>query len=169
MKIILAMRSDFLEELGAYPQFSDIAEKNINLVADMQTEELRQAIAEPAANHGVVFESGLVEEIIRDVEGQAGYLPLLQYTLNLLWQDSDLTDRTLKRETYHQLDGVSGALQKHVNQIYQELPPEQQLATKQILLRLVNVVALEQSEVLRTAVSRRAYKSQYFLFKPKIK
>ena len=163
VKLILAMRSDFLEELGAYPEFSDIAEKNINLVADMQTEELRQAIEKPAAKHGVVFESGLVEEIIRDVQGQAGSLPLLQYTLDLLWQNSKLTNtnRILKSETYDQLGGVSGALQKHVSEIYLELPPEQQLATKQILLRLVDVVALEQSEVLRTAVSRRAYKSEF--------
>ncbi|MEM9271708.1 MAG: hypothetical protein AAGA80_01920 [Cyanobacteria bacterium P01_F01_bin.143] len=163
VKLVLAMRSDFLEELGAYPKFAEIAEKNINLVADMQTEELRQAIAQPAAKHGVVFEPDLVEDIIRDVQGQAASLPLLQYTLNLLWQESKLdnTERTLKSETYHQLGGVSGALQKHVNQIYQDLSPEQQLATKQILLRLVDVVALEKSEVLRTAVSRRAYKSEF--------
>ncbi|MEO1006017.1 MAG: hypothetical protein AAFW67_09235, partial [Cyanobacteria bacterium J06638_38] len=92
---------------------------------------------------------------------QAGSLPLLQYTLDLLWQNEDLSDRTLNIATYHQLGGVSGALQKRVNEIYQGLPAEQQLATKQILLRLVDVVALEQSEVLRTAVSKRAYKSEF--------
>ncbi|MDJ0898913.1 MAG: ATP-binding protein [Xenococcus sp. MO_188.B8] len=161
VKVILAMRSDFLEELGAYPEFAAIAEKSINLVAEMQTEELRQAIEQPAAKHGVVFEFGLVEEIIQDVQGQAGSLPLLQYTLDLLWQDSDLTERTLNIATYRKLGGVSGALQRHVNHIYQQLSPEQQLATKQILLRLVDVVALEQSEVMRTAVSRRAYKSEF--------
>ncbi|MGB5714038.1 MAG: CHAT domain-containing protein, partial [Waterburya sp.] len=161
VKLILAMRSDFLEEFGAYPQFARIAEKNIKVVADMQAEELRQAIEQPAANHGIVFESGLVNEIIRDVQGQAGSLPLLQYTLDLLWQNDDLSDRTLNISTYRQLGGVSGALQKHVNEIYQGLPPKQQLATKQILLRLVDVVAIEQSEVLRTAVSKRAYKSEF--------
>ena len=161
IKLILAMRSDFLEELSAYPQFARIAQNNINLVADMQTEELRQAIEQPAAKHGVMFESGLVEEIIQDVRGQAGFLPLLQYTLNLLWQDDDLSERTLNIVTYRQLGGVSGALQRHVNQIYEQLPVEQQLATKQILLRLVDVVGSEQSEILRTAVSRRANKSEF--------
>ncbi|MGK7896429.1 MAG: CHAT domain-containing protein, partial [Xenococcus sp. (in: cyanobacteria)] len=163
VKLILAMRSDFLEELSAYSQFAKIVEKNIHLVADMQTEELRQAIEQPAAQHGIVFESGLVNEIIHDVQGQAGSLPLLQYTLDLLWQEDDLSDRnrTLNIATYRQLGGVSGALQKHVNQIYQGLPPEEQLATKQILLRLVDVVGLEKSEVLKTAVSRRAYKSEF--------
>lgn len=161
LKLILAMRSDFLEELGAYPQFARIAEKNIKVVADMQEGELRQAIEQPAAKHGIVFESGLVSEIIRDVQGQAGSLPLLQYTLDLLWQNDDLSERTLNISTYRQLGGVTGALQKHVNEIYQGLPAKQQLATKQILLRLVDVVSLEQSEVLKTAVSKRAYKSEF--------
>ncbi|MEM6613036.1 MAG: AAA family ATPase, partial [Cyanobacteria bacterium P01_C01_bin.72] len=161
VKLMLAMRSDFLEEFAAYPQFARITEKNIHLVADMEDGELQQAIEEPAAKHGIVFESGLVAEIIRDVQGQPGSLPLLQYTLDLLWQDDDLSDRELNISTYRQLGGVTGALQKHVNQIYQGLPPEQQLATKQILLRLVDVVGSEQSEILRTAVSKRAYKSEF--------
>jgi energy-coupling factor transporter ATP-binding protein EcfA2 len=156
VKIILAMRSDFLEKLSSYPQFARIVERQINLVADMQPDELRQAIEKPAAKHGVVFESGLVGEIVRDVLGQAGSLPLLQYTLDLLWQNDDLRDRTLNIETYRRLGGVAGALQKHVNEIYEKLPPEQQLATKQILLRLVDVIDMERSAVLRTAVSKRA-------------
>ncbi|MEM8719784.1 MAG: AAA family ATPase, partial [Cyanobacteria bacterium P01_G01_bin.39] len=161
VKFILAMRSDFLQELATYPQFSRIASLNIHLVADLEEGELRQAIEQPAAQHGVVLEAGLAEEIIRDVRGQAGSLPLLQYTLDLLWQREDMSDRTLNIATYHQLGGVTGALQKHVNEIYQGLPDEQQLATKQILLRLVDVVALEQSEVQRIAVSKRADKSEF--------
>ena len=164
IKLILTMRSDFIEEFSAYPQFAELAEKNINLVADMQPEELRQAIEQPAANHGVVFEPGLVAEIIQDVQGQAGSLPLLQYTLDLLWQDDDLSDRTLNIITYRNLGGVTGALQKHVNEIYDQFTPEQQLATKQIFLRLVNVVGQvgqENSEEIRSTVSRRAYKSEF--------
>ncbi|MEM9276327.1 MAG: CHAT domain-containing protein, partial [Cyanobacteria bacterium P01_F01_bin.143] len=161
IKLVLAMRSDFFEQFSAYPQFARIAERNIHLVADMEEGELRQAIEKPAAEHGVVFEPGLVAEIIHDVRGQAGSLPLLQYTLDLLWQDDDLSNRTLNNSTYHQLGGVTGALQKHVNEIFQGLPPEQQLATKQIFLRLVDVVSSEQSEVLRTAVSKREFKSEF--------
>ena len=161
IKLIIAMRSDFVEEWGAYPQFARTAQKKINLVTDLKEEELRQAIEQPAAKHGVVFEAGLVKEIIRDVKGQAGSLPLLQYTLDLLWQEDDLSDRTINIATYRQLGGVRGALQKHVNQIYKELPSEQQLATKQILLKLVDVVGEDNSEILRVAVSKRAYKSEF--------
>jgi hypothetical protein len=69
----------------------------------IETNELQQAIELPAAKHGVIFESDLVEEIVRDVRGQAGSLPLLQYTLDLLWKDENLSDRTLNIETARRL------------------------------------------------------------------
>ena len=60
----------------------------------MYPDELRRAIAQPAAKNGVVFEEGLIEQIIEEVERQKGYLPLLQYTLDLLWEkESGLTQR----------------------------------------------------------------------------
>ncbi len=87
VKIILAMRADFLEQLSSYPSLGAIVNKNtIHLVTDMHPDELRQAIEQPAAKNGVVFEEGLVEQIIEEVEGQKGYLPLLQYTLRSLWE-----------------------------------------------------------------------------------
>ena len=87
IRIVLAMRADFLEKFGSYPALGAIAnQNNIHLVTGMYPDELRQAIEQPAAKHGVVFEEGLVEQIIKEVEGQSGCLPLLQYTLNLLWE-----------------------------------------------------------------------------------
>ena len=37
----------------------------------MYPDELQKVIEQPAAKHGVVFEEGLVEQIIKDVEGQS--------------------------------------------------------------------------------------------------
>ncbi len=162
VKLLMAMRSDFIDNLSEYGDLAKEAQKSkLILVTDLTENELRLAIAEPAARNGVTFEKNLVEQIIKDFDSQAGSLPLLQYTLDLLWQEDDLGDRTLNTATYHQLGGVEGALQKHVNRIYTELPVEQQLATKQILLKLVDVVSSENSEVLKTAVSKRAFKSEF--------
>jgi len=109
------MRADFLDRFSVYPRFAALVEKNITLVAEMQADELRLAIEQPAAQHGVVFERGLVEEIIKDVQGQPGSLPLLQYTLDLLWEaervTDGLTDRHLNTQVYRELGGVRGALQ----------------------------------------------------------
>ena len=122
------MRADFFDRFGPFPEFAKLVEKNIAIVADMQVDELRLAIEQPAAQHGVMFEQGLVEEIIKDVQGQAGSLPLLQYTLDLLWRkeelDGGLPDRHLKAQAYRELGGVRGALQKRADEIYDSFGDE---------------------------------------------
>jgi hypothetical protein len=166
------MRSDFLEQFSFYPTLGTIAnQSNIHLVTEMHLDELRLAIEQPAAKHGVVFEKGLVEQIIKEVEGQRGYLPLLQYTLDLLWEKECTTkaadsrfhieDRTLNKVNYIALGGVRGALQKRVDEIYTDICEKNEdgeLVTKQIFLKLVNIV---ESESGSRAVSRRAYRSEF--------
>lgn len=120
----------------------------------MSPSELRLAIAEPAARNGVVFQSGLIEEIINDFQGQAGSLPLLQYTLNLLWEKDDITDRILNKQTYYNLGRVTGALQQQANKVYAQLLPAEQEAARQIFIDLVDVVGGK-------AVSRRADKANF--------
>lgn len=169
VRIVLAMRADFLEQFSFYPILSAIANKNnLHLVSEMHPDELRQAIEQPAAKNGVVFETGLVEQIIKDVQGQRGYLPLLQYTLNLLWETecnnlggdgrAEIEDRTLNISTYKQLEGVRGALQTRVNNIYRDLSSEQQSVTKQIFLKLVNIVDADGGS---RPVSRRANQNEF--------
>ncbi len=134
IKIVATMRADFLDRLDPYPAslLARATQSHRPLLTQMHPDELRLAIEQPAAHHGVVFETGLVEEIIKDVQGQAGYLPLLQYTLNLLWEtevkEGGIHDRTLNISSYRQLGGVRGALQQRVEQIYQALDKPEQLA-----------------------------------------
>jgi energy-coupling factor transporter ATP-binding protein EcfA2 len=167
-KLVLAMRADFLDRFSPFPEFAKILEKNIHLVADMHSDELRQAIEQPAARHGVVFEQGLVEEIIKDVQGQAGSLPLLQYTLDLLWQEEaredGLADRHLNTKAYRELGGVRGALQKRANEIYASFgdgseakaaTPKQEIV-RQIFLRLVDLAGEGSDAAAWRPVRRRA-------------
>jgi len=167
-KLVLAMRADFLDRFSPFPQFAKIIEKNIDFVADMHADELRQAIEQPAARHGVIFEQGLVEEIIKDVQGQAGSLPLLQYTLDLLWQEEvredGLADRHLNTRAYRELGGVRGALQKRADEIYASFgdgsdaktaTPKQEIV-RQIFLRLVDLAGEASNDAAWRPVRRRA-------------
>jgi WD40 repeat protein/energy-coupling factor transporter ATP-binding protein EcfA2 len=165
VKIVATMRADFLDRLSPYPDFIKVTDKHRPIIAEMQLDELRLAIEQPAAHHGVVFESGLVRQIIDDIQGQAGYLPLLQYTLNLLWetevQTQSIEDRTLNISNYRKLGGVRGALQQHVNQIYNALPENEKLAVQQIMLKLVDIGGDETSGTEWKPVRRRAYQSDF--------
>ncbi len=164
IKIIATMRADFLDKLSPHPQLVAITDKHRPMIAEMQPYELRLAIEQPAAHHGVIIDPELVQEILKDIQGQAGYLPLLQYTLNLLWEtelkDHNLSQkRTLNLDTYRELGGVQGALQQHVNTLYQALSSEEQLATQRIFLKLVDIGEDAASGGEWKPVRRRASKS----------
>ena len=91
--------------------------------------ELRLCIEQPAARHGVTFEAGLVSEILQDLKGRAGALPLLQYTLDRLWkEDNPTVDRTLNTAPYRALGGVTGALRQRADELHVE--PVQSLAMR---------------------------------------
>jgi WD40 repeat protein len=124
------------------------------MLTAMSRNDLRLAIAEPAARNGVVFQSGLIEQIIDDFQGQDGCLPLPQYTLNLLWEKDDITDRILNTQTYYDLGRVTGALQQQANKVYDELLPAEQQAARQIFIDLVDVVGGK-------PVNRRADKANF--------
>lgn len=165
VKIVATMRADFLDRLSPYSSLIKATDKHRPMIAEMQSDELRLAIEQPAAHHGVVFETGLVEEIIKDVQGQAGYLPLLQYTLDLLWetevQTGSIHDRTLNISTYRRLGGVRGALQKHVDLIYNKFSKQEQLAVQRIFLKLVGIGGDEESGTEWRPIRRRANRSEF--------
>jgi Tfp pilus assembly protein PilF len=165
VKIMATMRADFLDRLSPYPELIKRTDQHRPIIAEMQLDELRLAITQPALHHGVVFEAGLVEEIIQDVQGQAGYLPLLQYTLNLLWQTEvetgSIDDRTLNIETYRNLGGVRGTLQKRVDEVYQALPALEQRAAQRVFLKLVEIGGDGAAETEWKPIRRRAYRSEF--------
>jgi hypothetical protein len=172
VRLVLAMRADFLEQFSFYPALGALGnQSNIHLVTEMHPDALCQAIEQPAALNGVVFEEGLVKQIIGDVEGQSGYLPLLQYTLNLLWNTecktigadgrANIDRRTLHKSSYTKLGGVKGALQQHINGIYGSLSKEEKLATQKIFLKLVDVSKNEERGTEWRPIRRRANKSEF--------
>ncbi|MBW4463263.1 MAG: hypothetical protein KME47_23940 [Nodosilinea sp. WJT8-NPBG4] len=169
LNLVVAMRADFLDRLSAYPSLNGILQRS-ELITDLGDDELRLAIEQPAAHHGVVFEPGLVAEIIQGLKGrnETGEaerisLPLLQYTLKLLWESSgDLSDRMLRTSTYRQIGGVRGALQRRVDEIYNGLSTAEQQAAKHIFLQLVDTTTADVgTTAIGKAVSRRAILTEF--------
>ncbi len=141
LKIILAMRTDFLDSLTPFPEFQKTIESHIRLVTQMTDRELKLVIKNPAATHGVNVDKDLIEEIINDFRGESRSLPLLQYTLDLLWKRDDLSDRLLNQETYESLGRVGGALQQQAKTIYQKFESQRQgKAVENIFRQLVTIM-----------------------------
>ncbi|MCZ8305870.1 MAG: hypothetical protein O9336_04045 [Microcystis sp. LE19-98.1E] len=154
VKIVMTIRADFLDKLSPYPSLGKIHDQYSKMLTDMDESELRLAIAEPAARNGVIFEQGLINQIIADFYEQAGSLPLLQYTLDLLWEKNHIQERILNIKTYQEIGGVTGALEKQADKIYGKFNEQQRKAAEEIFLELIS---LEEKE----AVSRRADKSSF--------
>ena len=116
VKIVLTMRSDFLDRFSEYPQLAKIHDRYSRILTRMSDAELKLAIAEPAARYGVTFEQGLVEQIIHDFHQQNDYLPLLAYTLDVLWEREDIANGVLKINTYQELkEQTFGYLSEQAN------------------------------------------------------
>ncbi|REJ60645.1 MAG: hypothetical protein DWQ56_05500 [Microcystis aeruginosa DA14] len=154
VKIVMTMRADFLDKLSPYPSLGKIHDQYSKMLTDMDESELRLAIAEPAARNGVIFEKGLINQIIADFYEQAGSLPLLQYTLDLLWEKDHIQNRVLNNKIYQEIGGVTGALEKQADKIYSQFNEQQRKAAEEIFLELISLEG-------EKAVSRRADKSSF--------
>ncbi|MEH2166860.1 MAG: WD40 repeat domain-containing protein, partial [Nostoc sp.] len=116
VKIVLTMRSDFLDRFSEYPQLAKIHERYSLILTRMSDCELKLAIAEPAARNGVTFEQGLIEQIIHDFHQQNDYLPLLAYTLDVLWEKENIANLVLKTKTYKEIkEQTFGYLSEQAN------------------------------------------------------
>jgi hypothetical protein len=153
--LILTLRADFSGRLMQYSELYRLIDQSHVSILPMQIDELRSVIEQPAALPDVqlTFEGSLVGDLLFEMQGQAGALPLLQFTLNQLFERRN--DRQLTLQAYHAMGGVKGALSQHAEQIYQELPSEEhRTLARALFLRLIDPGITEQETTRRRAASR---------------
>jgi uncharacterized protein YjbI with pentapeptide repeats len=137
--LILAMRADFFGKCVEqdYSGLANQIQQHLVTVTPMTTDELRQAIVEPAKRVELEIEPELVMQMLLDVADAPGSLPLLQYTLMELWKQR--SNNWLRLNTYAQLGGVMGTLRKRATAVYESFPDIQQAATRHIFLSLTQL------------------------------
>jgi energy-coupling factor transporter ATP-binding protein EcfA2 len=88
LNLILTMRADFSDRPMAYTEFANLIAANTLPIVPLSLSDLRDVIERPAAlpDVQVSFENGLVAELVFEVRNQAGALPLLQFTLDQLFE-----------------------------------------------------------------------------------
>jgi WD40 repeat protein len=130
----LTLRADFLGHTLERPVLAQALQGRVLLIGRMTRRQLRQVIEGPAGE--VSFEAGLVERILDDVGTEPGNLPLLEFSLTLLWELQ--TDRLLTHAAYESLGGVDGALARYAEQVYaDELATPEQEEARRLLVQLV--------------------------------
>ena len=133
--VVLTLRVDFLGQVLSHRAFADrLYQADIKL-GPMNRSELKRAIENPATQQGVTFEDGLIERILNDVGNEPGTLPLLQFALTQLW--SAQHESQLTHQAYEEINGVTGALARYADHIYEALDTFSQAQARRILMRLV--------------------------------
>ena len=104
--IVLTLRADSYYRPLSYGKFAERLGAGVVNVVPLTTDELWAAAAEPASRQRGHFEPALLAELLKDVVGQPGALPLFQYTLTELF-DVRVGDR-LTVASYGAIGGPRG-------------------------------------------------------------
>lgn len=151
LKVFLTIRSDFewqLEVSGFGQEYW--AERNVYYhfcrLHSLGLDQLRDALVNPALVLAFDFQKtenqDLIDIILEDLDYLPSALPLLSYTMHQMAKkiiDVEMEDREFKLEVYQNtMGGVSGAMQRRLKEIYNDLSQEEQLLMKQMILRMVD-------------------------------
>lgn len=137
LRVVVTLRADFYDRPLEDPRLGRLVRDGLVTVLPPSHDELVDMITAPSQAVGLRWEPGLPHHITEDVVGQPGGLPLLQYALTELVErrGADL----LTSEDYTRIGGVGGAVASRAENLYRDLTPSQQEATRQVMLRLVSV------------------------------
>ncbi|MGW4947903.1 nSTAND1 domain-containing NTPase [Actinoplanes sp. NPDC004185] len=113
--IVLTLRGGQLDAV-ATGETAEAMQAGLVLVAPMTAGQLRAAVTAP----GAAFEPGLVERIVTDAGTEPGTLPLLEFTLDRLWQRRE--HGLLTHAGYDELGGVEGAVARYADRTYERDP-----------------------------------------------
>jgi hypothetical protein len=136
-RIILTLRSDFLGEVGAYRTLSAEIQNHLEIVPPMDLDELRRAMEGQAGVVGLRFEADLSQQILDDVAGEPGAMPLLQHALWELWNRRH--GRNLRASEYRAFGGVKQAITSTAEKVYADCSKPEQDQVRDIFLRLTRL------------------------------
>jgi len=138
--VLLSMRDDFLMHCHRFealaPLFSELTPLGPPTGAS-----LRRAIVEPALRCGYRFEDeSIVDEMLTEVEGERGALPMLAFAAAQLWKRRDRESGRLTRAAYEEIGGVEGALAQHADATLERIGADRQPVVRDEVQVIVQVV-----------------------------
>jgi WD40 repeat protein/tRNA A-37 threonylcarbamoyl transferase component Bud32 len=135
--VVVVLRADFYGRCADHPRLAKALAEDQCLLGAMSGDELRRAIEGPARAAGLRLETGLVDTMLADVEGEPGALPLLSHALYESWVRRN--GRVLTRTGYVDAGGVRGAIAKSADEVYLGCDEPVQVFMRQLFLQLTEL------------------------------
>ncbi len=148
--LVISLRTDHLGDLAPYPDVARLLEDGLHLLGPMSEPDLRSAIVGPARRAGLRLEPGLVDLLVREVEGEPAALPLLSHVLRETWERRE--GPTLTVDGYRATGGIRSAVSQTAERLYDAMDPLQRSRLRTLLLRLV--MSTEDGDPVRARVPR---------------
>jgi WD40 repeat protein len=148
--LVLALRADHLGDLAPYPEIARVLEDGLYLLGPMSEPGLRNAIEGPARRAGLRLEPGLVDLLVREVEGEPAALPLLSHVLRETWERRE--GPTLTVAGYRATGGIRQAVSRSAESLYDAMDAAERTRLRSLLLRLV--MPTEDGDPVRARVPR---------------
>ncbi len=136
-RVVVTVRSDRLDGILSHPGFSALARRALWGVAPLTAPELEAAIRRPAAAAGVEIEAALLAELLRSMAGSPDALPLLQLTLQTMFDQRDSDVLTLA--SFNDLGSLAGAILQRGERLLDPAEPARVREVKDLFAALVTV------------------------------
>jgi len=139
--ILFSMRSDFVSNCATYPQLNALLNQQFIQIGAMQPDELVSAIAQPALRVGLRIDPDLIAQIINDMKGEPGALPLMQFALKDLFDAMQAKGGmiALTLSDYLQRGGIQKSLERHADAAFGSLGVHEQELARSIFSGLIEI------------------------------
>jgi len=135
--LLLSMRDDFLYRCQSLEPLHPVLD-GLFALGQPGANALERALIEPARQLGFTFEDAqLAAEMVAEVEGERGALPLLAFAVACLWDKRDRVDNLLSRQAYADIGGVGGALGQHAESTLKGIGDQRLLIVREIFRNMV--------------------------------
>ncbi|AIS02510.1 PD40 domain-containing protein [Streptomyces glaucescens] len=135
LRVVLGVRADFYGRCLDHPELVRVIREAGIPVGPLSREELREVIVRPATARGLTVERALTAQLLDEVAGEPGGLPLLSHALLETWRRR--SGRMLTLRAYEAAGGVRGAVAQTAEELYDTLDTAQAALVRRVLLRLV--------------------------------
>ena len=135
--VLLSLRDDFLYRCHQFESLAPVFSE-LTAIGPPTGSALRRALAQPALKCGYRFEDeAMVDEMLAEVAGERGALPLAAFAMSRLWDARDRDRGLLTREAYHAIGGVAGALAQHAEATLDAIGQERVPIVRELFRNLV--------------------------------